>query len=125
MLVRTHAQTHLLAEALREAGIPHRVRGGAGVPRPARRAAALRDLRSRHRPLGTALADLELQLEDEAEPCRPRPLDELDPDDHDGRAEASTPSRGRARRAGRCSCAWAATTCASTPSAGPTASPPG
>jgi DNA helicase-2/ATP-dependent DNA helicase PcrA len=63
VLVRTHAQTHLLAEALRGAGIPHRVRGGAAfLDRPDVRR-ALRDLRSATFPLGTALADLELQLD--------------------------------------------------------------
>ena len=63
VLVRTHAQTHLLAEALRGAGIPHRVRGGAAfLDRPDVRR-ALRDLRSAGVPLGTALADLELQQE--------------------------------------------------------------
>ena len=63
VLVRTHAQTHLLAEALRGAGIPHRVRAGAAfLDRPDVRR-ALRDLRSAGVPLGTALADLELQQE--------------------------------------------------------------
>ena len=67
VLVRTHAQTHLIAEALREAGIPHRVRGGAAfLDRPDVRR-ALRELRSAAVPLGTALADLELQLEVRAE----------------------------------------------------------
>jgi DNA helicase-2/ATP-dependent DNA helicase PcrA len=62
VLVRTHAQITLLAEALREAGIPHRVRGGSAfLERPALRR-ALRDLRDGHRPLGTALTDLEAQL---------------------------------------------------------------
>jgi len=63
ILVRTHAQTSLLTEALRESGIPHRIRGGAAfLDRPEIRS-ALRDLRSSRTPLGTALADLELQLE--------------------------------------------------------------
>ncbi len=87
ILVRTHAQSTLLAEALREAGIPHRVRGGTGfLERPAVQR-ALRRLRSSHTPLGTALADLEAGLEDEGGPATAA-LDELDPDDHDGRAEA-------------------------------------
>jgi DNA helicase-2/ATP-dependent DNA helicase PcrA len=64
VLVRTNAQTHLLAEALREAGIPHRIRGGAAfLDRPDIRR-VLRELRSSTLPLGTALADLEL-LQDE------------------------------------------------------------
>ncbi len=63
VLVRTHAQTALLTEALRGSGIPHRLRGGAVfLDRPEIRA-ALRDLRASTSPLGTALADLELQLE--------------------------------------------------------------
>jgi DNA helicase-2/ATP-dependent DNA helicase PcrA len=78
ILVRTHAQTALLAEALREAGIPHRVRGGtAFLERPEIRR-ALRDLRTSGVPLGTALADLELGLD--------APVDdelELDRDDID------------------------------------------
>jgi DNA helicase-2/ATP-dependent DNA helicase PcrA len=59
VLVRTHAQTHLIAEALREAGIPHRVRGAAAfLDRPEVRR-ALRTLREATVPLGTALVDLE------------------------------------------------------------------
>ncbi len=67
VLVRTHAQTGLIAEALRGGGIPHRVRGGdAFLDRPDVRG-ALRDLRAATVPLGTALADLELQVEAMAE----------------------------------------------------------
>ncbi|MET0903767.1 MAG: ATP-dependent DNA helicase UvrD2 [Acidimicrobiales bacterium] len=63
VLVRTHAQTHLIAEALREAGIPHRVRGAAVFrDRPEIRR-ALRTLRDANVPLGTALADLEESVE--------------------------------------------------------------
>ncbi|MFZ6004862.1 MAG: ATP-dependent helicase [Actinomycetota bacterium] len=62
VLVRTHAQTALLTEALRESGIPHRLRGGAAfLDRPEIRA-ALRELRDATTPLGTALVDLELRL---------------------------------------------------------------
>jgi DNA helicase-2/ATP-dependent DNA helicase PcrA len=62
VLVRTHAQTVLLAEALRESGIPHRIRGGAAfLDRPEVRR-TLRELRDATVPLGTALADLELAL---------------------------------------------------------------
>ena len=60
ILVRTHAQTHLIVEALRESGIPHRVRGGAAFLDRSDIRAALRDLRFATVPLGTALADLEL-----------------------------------------------------------------
>jgi len=63
VLVRTHAQTHLIAEALRGAGIPHRVRGGAAFLDRADVRRALRDLRITAVPLGTALADLELRLD--------------------------------------------------------------
>ena len=63
ILVRTHAQTHLIVEALRGSGIPHRVRGGSAfLNRPEVRR-TLRDLRSSQAPLGTALADLELHIE--------------------------------------------------------------
>ncbi len=62
VLVRTNAQTVLLSEALREAGIPHRVRGASFLDRPEVRR-ALRDLRNRDVPLGTALADLEVELD--------------------------------------------------------------
>ena len=63
VLVRTHAQTQLIAEALREAGIPHRVRGASAfLDRPEVRR-ALRALRDANAPLGTALSDLEEQLE--------------------------------------------------------------
>jgi DNA helicase II / ATP-dependent DNA helicase PcrA len=68
VLVRTHAQTQLLAEALREAGIPHRVRGGSAyLERPGIRR-ALRRLRDAAVPLGTALADLELSLDEDVPP---------------------------------------------------------
>lgn len=79
VLVRTHAQIDLLAEALRESGIPHRIRGaGAFLDRPGVRR-ALRVLRDATEPLGTALADLELGLhasdvvEADAEPGRGGP----------------------------------------------------
>jgi DNA helicase-2/ATP-dependent DNA helicase PcrA len=61
VLVRTNAQTHLIVEALRETGIPHRVRGTAAVlDRPEVRR-AMRGLRDATVPLATALADLEQQ----------------------------------------------------------------
>lgn len=78
VLVRTHAQIELLAEALRESGIPHRVRGGAAfLDQPAIRR-ELRELRTASTPLGTALADLELRIEgDDDLPT----LDDPDSDD--------------------------------------------
>jgi len=63
VLVRTHAQTHLITEALRGGGIPHRVRGGAAFLDRADVRRALHDLRTASVPLGTALADLELELD--------------------------------------------------------------
>src|SRR5690606_34522834 len=81
ILVRTHAQTVLIAEALREAGIPHRLRGGAAfLERPEVRR-ALRELRSHDEPLGTALADLEATID-------------LEPDDEGGDAEARAEAAG-------------------------------
>jgi DNA helicase-2/ATP-dependent DNA helicase PcrA len=58
ILVRTNAQTALLAEALRGAGIPHRVRGAAALLQRPEVRAALTALRSRDQPLAAALADL-------------------------------------------------------------------
>lgn len=67
VLVRTHGQTHLIAEALRGSAIPHRVRGEAGFTERPEIRRALRHLRGSDAPLGTALADMELQLDgDEA-----------------------------------------------------------
>ncbi len=78
VLVRTHAQTLLLAEALRESGIPHRIRGGSAfLDRPEVRR-TLRELRNSVAPLGTALADLELGLH--AELPGPDLEDDPDPD---------------------------------------------
>jgi len=86
VLVRTHAQTVLLAEALREAGIPHRLRGGAAfLDRPEVRA-ALRQMRAGDEPLGTALADLELTLGAAVSPS----ADDVDPDDQPVDLEART-----------------------------------
>ncbi|MGV3759491.1 MAG: ATP-dependent helicase [Actinomycetota bacterium] len=80
VLVRTHAQTVLLTEALREAGIPHRIRGGAAfLDRPEVRR-ALQELRRVDEPLGTALADLEATIE--------LPVDAEAPD-AEARAEAA------------------------------------
>jgi DNA helicase-2/ATP-dependent DNA helicase PcrA len=67
VLVRTNGQTHLIAEALREVGIPHRVRGTAAfLDRPEIRQ-ALRTLRDSTVPLGTSLADLEQHTDADAE----------------------------------------------------------
>jgi DNA helicase-2/ATP-dependent DNA helicase PcrA len=85
ILVRTNAQTVLLAEALREAGIPHRVRGASGfLERPVVQR-ALRHLRTATVPLGTALADLESELEEDHPGLAD--LDHLDPEEHEARAE--------------------------------------
>ena len=90
ILVRTHAQAGLIAEALREAGIPHRVRGGTGfLERPAVHR-ALRQLRNGSVPLGTALADLEAGFD---EPVAHIGVDELDLDDHEARAEAAAAAK--------------------------------
>lgn len=68
VLVRTHAQTHLITEALRGTGIPHRVRGGATFLDRSDVRRELRELRSAPVALGTALADLELRLDAGDEP---------------------------------------------------------
>ena len=86
VLVRTNAQTNLIAEALREAGIPHRVRGAAVLlDRPEIRR-ALRQLRDATVPLGTALADLDEQLEHAAS----RELADVGDEDDDTRADRLT-----------------------------------
>ena len=73
VLVRTHGQASLIAEALRGSGIPHRVRGGATfLDRPEVRR-ALRDLRASTAPLATALTDLESELDASAEGIGPSP----------------------------------------------------
>jgi len=67
VLVRTNAQTTVIVEALRAAGIPHRVRGGSGFLEQPAVKRALRLLRSSDAPLPVALAD----LEDEVASSRP------------------------------------------------------
>jgi DNA helicase-2/ATP-dependent DNA helicase PcrA len=57
VLVRTHAQTALIEEALHDAGIPFRVRGGSGLLQRPEVKDALRTL-GRARSLADALADL-------------------------------------------------------------------
>jgi DNA helicase-2/ATP-dependent DNA helicase PcrA len=67
VLVRTHAQTTLIVEALRAAGIPTRVRGGGDfLDRPEVRR-ALRTLREASTPLATALIDLAAILDEDDE----------------------------------------------------------
>ncbi len=61
ILVRTHAQTALLAEALRDANIPHRVRGGGLLERPSVRR-VVRGMRSARAPLHVVIADLEIEV---------------------------------------------------------------
>jgi DNA helicase-2/ATP-dependent DNA helicase PcrA len=68
VLVRTNAQTHLITEALRETGIPHRVRGTAAFLDRSEVRRALRGLRDADVPLATALTDLELHAEADADP---------------------------------------------------------
>ncbi len=103
ILVRTHAQASLLAEALREGGHPPPGPGRHQVPRASRRAAGpARRGPAQSRPLGTALADLEPGLEDDPAPAaaigalgRPRPRRPRRPG-RGGRRQAA----GRARRGG-------------------------
>ena len=96
VLVRTHAQTHLIAEALRGAGIPHRVRGGAAfLDRPDVRR-ALRDLRSAGVPLGTAWPT----SSSSRRPARSRTDEALDLPERRDRRPGGGP-RPPGRRAGR------------------------
>jgi DNA helicase-2/ATP-dependent DNA helicase PcrA len=71
VLVRTHAQVALIGEALRRAGIPHRVRGGDTLLERAPARAALDLLRRADRPLSACLSDLEV-LEPEGEGDEPQ-----------------------------------------------------
>jgi DNA helicase-2/ATP-dependent DNA helicase PcrA len=63
VLVRTNAQSALIEEALRSANVPTRVRGGKDFLDRQEVRRAIRFLRDATVPLGTALADLEAELE--------------------------------------------------------------
>jgi DNA helicase-2/ATP-dependent DNA helicase PcrA len=65
VLVRTHAQIGVITEALRAAGIPHKVRGGSALLDKPEVRGALNLLRTDDRALATLLPDLE-GLADEA-----------------------------------------------------------
>jgi DNA helicase-2/ATP-dependent DNA helicase PcrA len=65
VLVRTNAQTALIATALKRLGIPARVRGGGALTQQPAVRDALKDMRSEHRPLAAVLADLELDAADD------------------------------------------------------------
>lgn len=64
VLVRTNAQTALIEQALRRAGVPCRVRGGSGLLEQPEVKAALRELRRTEPPLQAAVADLEAMARD-------------------------------------------------------------
>jgi DNA helicase-2/ATP-dependent DNA helicase PcrA len=67
VLARTNAQLAPIAEALKAAGIPFRVRGGGGLLDQPEVKAMLRDLRSASAPFHTALTDLGLTFGDRPE----------------------------------------------------------
>jgi DNA helicase-2/ATP-dependent DNA helicase PcrA len=67
VLVRTNAQTAVLAEALRQAGVPHRVRGGSSLLDRSEVTAALDELRRRPDPFSVALDDLAAELGDDGD----------------------------------------------------------
>jgi DNA helicase II / ATP-dependent DNA helicase PcrA len=67
ILVRTNAQTALLAEALRRRGVPYRVRGGGALTQQPAVKDALRAMRGERRPLATVLADLEEEAADDGD----------------------------------------------------------
>src|SRR3546814_17020303 len=75
VLVRTHAQVELIAEALRAAGIPHRVRGGASFLDRPEVSRSLRALRSSNAPLVPALDDPEAQTDAHRAAPPPAPTD--------------------------------------------------
>ncbi|MBK5221852.1 MAG: ATP-dependent DNA helicase UvrD2 [Acidimicrobiia bacterium] len=64
VLVRTNAQTALVGEALRSAGIPHRVRGGTGLLEQAEVRTALANLRRHPGTYTAAIADLAASIGD-------------------------------------------------------------
>ena len=121
VLVRTHAQTHLIAEALREAGHPPpRPRRGR-VPRPSRgpagppRRCATPTCRSAPRwPTSRS----------SSRPQAARELVDLGDDDEARAALLDRAGRGAGGRSPPW-CAWATTTCGSTPTVGPTRWRPG
>ena len=120
VLVRTHAQTHLIAEALRGAGHPPPGAGGGRVPRPARRAPGPPRPAVGRRAAGHRAGRPRAAARGRAE--RRRRARRAGDDD---RRRPTPPARPPGRRAARRwppSSAWAATTCASTRSAGPTRS---
>src|SRR5690606_21156694 len=82
VLVRTHNQVELITRALRTAGIPHRVRGGAGLLDDADVRAALDVLRGERRPLAACLPDLTAMLaETGTDSSRDDPTDDDPPPD--------------------------------------------
>jgi DNA helicase-2/ATP-dependent DNA helicase PcrA len=68
VLARTNAQTVLLQEALREAGIPFRVRGGGAFLQQPEVRTALDGLRRAGGALATRVVDLELEAREPADP---------------------------------------------------------
>jgi len=63
VLVRTNAQTAVIEDALRKAGIPFRVKGGTSLLDQPEVKAVLRELRGRRDPFAGALTDLETMAE--------------------------------------------------------------
>lgn len=63
VLTRTNAQTALVGEALRAAGIPHRVRGGVGLLQQGPVRTALAGMRRHSGPFSTVIADLAATIE--------------------------------------------------------------
>ena len=86
VLTRTNAQTALVAEALRKAGIPHRVRGGVGLLQQAPVRTALAGMRRHAGIFSVAVADLAATI------------DADDPDDGDS-APSDTSDSVAERRA--------------------------
>ena len=80
VLTRTNAQTALVAEALRRAGIPHRVRGGVGLLQQAPVRTALAGLRRHSGSFAIAISDLAATID---------PDDESAGDDEDLAADTS------------------------------------
>ncbi len=77
VLVRTNAQTTLIADALRHAGVPVTIKDGSSILANARITDRLRELANTPVPLTTALSDLQLDANQETEDDARESLDTL------------------------------------------------
>lgn len=81
VLVRTNAQAVIIGEALRSAGIPHRVRGGTPLLDQPEIRTALAGLRRHRGPFHAAVADLAATIEPDETTADPAPATDADASD--------------------------------------------